>query len=67
MYFIVNLETRAVQTYAAGDRIVYGNKESANNAAQYMELATNYPHAVMPVASPWVHLKREIAPQYRKR
>ena len=52
MFYVVNLERRTVLTYPEGDRIVYGSRDHAADAAQYAQELTSDPHAVTPLDSP---------------
>ena len=65
MYYVVNLETRAILTYPDGSLIQWGDVESAANAARYAENLSDFPHSVLPVDAPvMVRLsdRRAVAP-----
>lgn len=66
MYYVINLETRAILTYKEGDRIVYGNKEAAERMATMCQELTGRPAAVVYLAETSADsLGREVAPWLR--
>lgn len=50
MYYVTDLEQRAILTYRDGARITYVNEDLARQDAARGEQVTNRPHAVVPVA-----------------
>jgi len=66
MFVVVNMETRKVLTYAAGDRRVYGCEDIAKDHAAYAQTFKGHPHQVLHISNvvidslgreraPWVH------------
>ena len=67
MYYIVNLETRAVLTYKDGSRMIEANAELAECTAEAAHEWNHQPHAVVSIAQSGVEaLGREVAPWFRK-
>lgn len=63
MFYIANLQTRAILTYREGDRIVSVNEETAKQMAIMCQELTGYPAAVLHMAETHVDsLGREVAP-----
>lgn len=51
MFYVVNLEQRAILCYRQGDRRVYGVESIAKDVATYAQSLTNEAHAVVPVSN----------------
>ena len=67
MYWVVNLDTRAVLTYRDGTRIVKANEVLAQCTAVAAQEYHHHPHAVVPITGTGVDaLGREVAPWFRK-
>lgn len=67
MYYVVNLETRAVLTYKDGKRIIEATEVRAACKAKAAQEYRRQPHAVMSIASSDVGaLGREVAPGFHK-
>ena len=64
MYYVVNLKTNSILTYASGSPVIYSSHELANNHAVYAESFTNgeHTHAVIPLSNLTDHLKKSVAP-----
>lgn len=66
MYYVANLETHAILTYREGDRIIYVNKEIAQQMASLSQELTRHPAAVIALAEIRADsLRREIAPWFK--
>ena len=67
MYYIVNLETRAILTYKDGSRIIEANAELATSKAETAQEYQHHPHVIAAIAQSDVDaLGREVAPWFRK-
>ena len=67
MYYIVNLETRAVLTYEDGSRIIEANADLATSKAEAAQEYQHCLHAIVDIAQSGVDaLGREVAPWFRK-
>lgn len=63
MFYIANLETRAILTHRDGARIIYGSESLALSHAQTAEHLTGHPHCTTPIAHAGADaLVREVAP-----
>lgn len=67
MFYIANLETRAILTYRDGARMVYGNESLALSHAQTAEQMTGLPHCITPIARLGNDaLQRAVAPWFER-
>ena len=67
MYYVVNLETRAVLTYKDGTRIIEANEVRAECKAEAAQEYRRQPHAIISIAASDVDaLGREVAPWFHK-
>lgn len=68
MYYIVNLETRAVLTYRDGSRLTYASEDLARSHCASVQELLGVPCAVQHIASPGIDaLRRETAPWFARR
>lgn len=68
MFYIVNIEARAILTYRDGTRMVYGSLEQATNHALVSQELTGDPHTVLPITDTVTgSLNRTLAPWISRR
>jgi hypothetical protein len=66
MYYVANLETRAILTHADGSRMIRTLESLARDDAIRAQELSGHPHCVVPICDNSNALRREVAPWIKK-